>query len=583
MDHCFGAGKTSLVWKFRNILTSLVPGRLAAFNESQFNDLKQAIYLHVPFRKEMLSEEFQIKSSQNQLSVGNYDQVICQQLSSVLQNSCNRSFPLCSNFEEISAQLSSLAQDTKFLFHFDDVGAYELPCPEIGIRFLYRLWNVAERLRDRGDFFVITGRSAYLHLIGKNSDFHLRPSVGYESPNNTILISLDVLSLEAIKGVFRNSKVSHVRQWGVINLYAIEVLTGGIPRAVISVLKYVSVLRSDNLPSPDDENLALALQNVCPSLFTNLDYSNILRTLAEFTWAEIDFDPTIAILSGEPIAYLIARLGLYTKSCPRNLHKKCVVMPLFQFRSLSWSPRSLLSIKEYENPGDRLEVGFRRVLHLRLSLGGASNWDTVGLGFLDAFVPYPKNQLVHTYPFPKIVSVANVPEGSMANFMTSVHSSSYEDVNRVIFPRSSLPDLCSLMELGQYYQPLPRSSSADAKIRCSDRAMCDFQFKNFAKPLKYSEVVAEVDKVKMDGWCVFLVIICSAGHEVDGGVNVHVRVKNVDVLLLSKTSVELFFGKNALSTIANSPSLLEDLMKRLTVASPLKRDLLYRNLSGSST
>ena len=111
---------------------------------------------------------------------------------------------------------------------------------------LCQMWVIGEKLRQLGHFFVLTGRSAYLHLLGKqNKDFAERPN-GFESPNRMELVSLDVLSQDSIQQVFEGHKVKQAGKWihspGI--LADVEALTGGIPRAVTSVLISAEIRRS---------------------------------------------------------------------------------------------------------------------------------------------------------------------------------------------------------------------------------------------------------------------------------------------------------------------------------------------------
>jgi hypothetical protein len=246
-----------------------------------------------------------------------------------------------------------------------------------------------------------------------------------------------------------------------------------------------------------------------------------------------------------------------------------VTVSLFQLRSHVWSPRSLQSISEYENPGARLEAGFRRVLHLRLALGTVDKWATVGLPYLDTMgVLFPAIKMDSALPFPKIVPSAKYEQKEAEEFMLNVHAGSC-DVQRAVFPPKSLSELCEHMKIGQYYQPLPMSSSADAKIRCGESFMCDLQFKNFVTPISERAIEEEAAKCQLPPpWTTFLIVVCSAGHHL-GDDDHHLTIGSVTVLLLSKLSVEAFLGKNALTSI-RSAKILADSMSRLLVSTPLK-------------
>jgi hypothetical protein len=563
MDHCFGAGKTSLAWKFRGLLRTMDPVLLSPFKDDKLQRLYAAVYLHIPFRNDLLPPGFIAKSD---ITPADFDHFICSRISTVLHQSC-ANFSTCHSIDELLHLLGHVARSTTFLFHFDDVGAFELPNPEVGKKMIYRMWIIAERLRDRGDYFLLTGRSAHLHLIGKVP----LGVVGFESPNRTVLISLSVLSSESIRKMFLEHKAVRVHGWIEEHLAAVTLLTGGIPRAVTSVLRYITMCSPHReLPHPEDEHLILDLKNNCNHVFSDVTEAKLFSRLTELAWAEIDFNPDTAKFDGEAITSIIARLGVYTVISPHDPKKCCLVISLLQLRSQSWSPRSLQAISEYDTPGARLETGFRRVLHLRMSFGGVNNWSTVGLPYLDmAGVPYPAVALTNAYPFPKIHSQGKTYQGHVDKFMDAVHKQSAA-VPQQIFPFKTMSALYNLMKVGQYYQPLPMSKSADAKIRCSIDCMCDFQFKNFQRPFTLADAKAEAIKSTVPGWRVFLVVVCAAGHNVqDSGNDVTVMLENVKVILLSKASVEAFLGRSTLSAI-QSVGLLADSVQRTTLTSPLK-------------
>ena len=93
----------------------------------------------------------------------------------------------------------------------------------------------------------------------------------------------------------------------------------------------------------------------------------------------------------------------------------------------------------------------------------------------------------HAYQFPKIVKakeekdqtetlgknkggkLEKIPavDKAQVEFMKSVHGGVLK-TQPVVFSFENMPHTCSLMQIGQYYQPLPSmSSSADAKVRCT--------------------------------------------------------------------------------------------------------------------
>jgi hypothetical protein len=295
----------------------------------------------------------------------------------------------------------------------------------------------------------------------------------------------------------------------------------------------------------------------------------------EIAWSEIDFDLSATLFGDEPMSSFVARLGVYTTPSEHDSTRSRVVVPLFQLRAQPWSPRSLISIGEYEHAGARLESGFRRVLHLRLALG-ADCWTKIGLSCLDELsVPFPSLPLQHSYPFPKISGAAAANTGdSVGDFMDRVHAGR-ADVPRQVFPPSCLPELCQHLLIGQYYQPLPLSKSADALIRCQDHVVCQFQFKNVHDPLSESQLRDEAVKCQLgSGWQSVLVVVAPAGHSIADGATTRIPFEfehgSVDVIALSKQAVVHFLGARASEAIQPQASLLASSLHHLTLSSPVK-------------
>eukprot|EP01031_Cornospumella_fuschlensis_P040507 gene40507-49373_t len=271
--------------------------------------------------------------------------------------------------------------------------------------------------------------------------------------------------------------------------------------------------------------------------------------------------PEDATMGGLPITGVIARLGIYYERGSSGLLKR--IVPPYRAHSMVPSIRSLISIAEYDNPGLRLEIGFRRVLILRFRVYRPASWTLACLPFLDSLnVPFPQVSFENCFPFPKIsTQVSEAPE-ALEDFMHKVHAGEH-DCERKSFPPSSLPALSAMMREGQYYQLLPLSSSADAKIRLNENGLLDLQFKNFVKPFTKSQLKEEIPKSRIDGWVVYLVIICSAGHSLSKtGADWFNEEDGINCIVLSKESVELYFGKHAIESISSKP-LIEDVSTRL--------------------
>jgi hypothetical protein len=561
MDHCFGAGKTSLVYKFRMVLgaasaSTSLRSRISTLDQLMYTRLNASVYLHIPFRPALKNCDYTRLPEFCQ-------SYVLESIGAVLEQSLRKGVPKFSDTNSLKHFLLSL-DPVIFLFHFDDVGAFEMPSSGLGVQMLCTLWTLAEELRLAGHFYVLTGRSAYLHLLGKsNMMFEGRPA-GFQSPNPMRMISLDLLSKEAIQQIFARRPDARAREFAKVegNIESVLTLTGGIPRAVVTLLEYFSAA-SDQHFSLDDPILQEYLVGACSKPHQSATDATSFRLLAELSWGGIDFDLNTAVLSGEMLSSVVARLGGYTTTSDSPSRSR-IVVPLFQIRGYSWSPRSLRSISEYENPGGRLETGFRRVLHLRLTYNSRS-WSSIALPFLEsAGVPFPAEPLKDSFPFPKISSKVGEKRGGVADFMKKVHEGR-PDVKNQVFPVSSLGELCSEARIGQYYQFLPLSKSADALIRCDERTVCHFQFKNLAAPISVNAAVTEAAKCELRGWKSFLVIICTAGYEGDKGEDCIKDARDVQIILLSRRSVAAFLGANTLSTLAQDQvcTLLSDLQKRL--------------------
>jgi hypothetical protein len=280
------------------------------------------------------------------------------------------------------------------------------------------------------------------------------------------------------------------------------------------------------------------------------------------------------VLCDEAITSIIARLGFFRDPVPGSNEYR-ILVPVYLMRAMKFSPRSLQCIAEYDNQGDRLECGFRRVMHLRSSLGPNNIWGDVGLPFLDnCSIPFPTKKLENAYIFPKMMNNSLRTEEEAKKFMDAAHGETAPlQAGKTAFAPKLLPFLYSLLRIGQYYQPLPLSSSADAIIRASDRDVVNFQFKNFISHFSEALLEPEVEKSKADGWNTYLVIVCTAGHNIqvsgdgDVGRDGMLVMGAVTVVLLSKESVDQFLGNNCLQRLSGS-SLRENSSTRIAFTPP---------------
>lgn len=91
--------------------------------------------------------------------------------------------------------LQTEAKQTTFLFHFDEIGVFEAPDPDLGITMIHRVWAIADQLRVRlAHFYLLSGRSVFLSSIGKGELF---PYNGNIAPTKGVLIPLPLLREKA--------------------------------------------------------------------------------------------------------------------------------------------------------------------------------------------------------------------------------------------------------------------------------------------------------------------------------------------------------------------------------------------------
>jgi hypothetical protein len=551
-DQAFGAGKSSLVYKFRRILEEISDW---TERPEKYELLKSAVYLNV---------HFDLHGSLGS-SKEDYMRFILATLRRVINASCGAPVTLnVDNLDDFLRDLAVCCGDIRFLFNFDDVGCFEPYGNAIGAAMLYIIWNIGDRLRGQGHFFVMTGRSSLLHIIGTGR----LKCKAYSSPDTTVVIPLPPLSESGIAAVMREFRLDRV----IDQVSAIHTLTGGIPRAVYAVVRFFTL--DGTKTSVQDELSALlnTLRLVCPQAMSPDDTDNF-RRCTELSWAGMHFTDDSMIFN-EPITSLMARVGIFrqidTRGRDHNSFK--LLIPLFMLHSHMPSAHSLLAIKEYEDKGSRLECGFRRILHLRFAISTRNVcWADVGLPYLDVCrFPFPERPLEKSYPFPKISKKNRWKKKYLIEFKDAAHNEKHDAVVTSEFASSVIPHLYELMQIGQYYQPLPKSGSADAIMKCSRKKIVNFQFKNCAKPLSAAAVDIEAKKCRAKGCDVYLVVVCTAGSS--SGTDSFTQVNGVSVAVLSLASVTEFLGAGTVQQISSSSSF-GDMSVRLG-ASPIKATTL---------
>ena len=153
-DDCFGSGKTSMIWKFRQELSRMEKWE----RPDGYAPLFAAVYVHCRFDDIPASR---MPDAEKTASIDNF---LLHHIKNVLLLSFNRAdLKLnCDSLDEFVVSVNNAAGEAKFLVHFDDVGVFEKYSIDFGRKLLYRMWKIGEALRTANHFYVMTGRSSSL-------------------------------------------------------------------------------------------------------------------------------------------------------------------------------------------------------------------------------------------------------------------------------------------------------------------------------------------------------------------------------------------------------------------------------------
>jgi hypothetical protein len=148
------------------------------------------------------------------------------------------------------------------------------------------------------------------------------------------------------------------------------------------------------------------------------------------------------------------------------------------------------------------------------------------------------------------------PTGCHAEMM-ALTCDSYDDFVRI----DSIDKRKGIKAYAPIIAPAPIVTSTDAGWWENDAWF--LQFKNFMNPISVPDMEAEANFCAIDGWTVFLVIFCTAGHEANGGCDFACIFKGVTIIALSRESVSKFLGPRCVDGL-QSASLASDQAKRLS-------------------
>lgn len=229
-----------------------------------------------------------------------------------------------------------------------------------------------------------------------------------------------------------------------------------------------------------------------------------------------------------------------------------IIAPKFLFDDLERNNKSLCAIAQYEDKGGRLESAARRAFFIRCSSTlPIINWTSLHLPTLDKEgIVFPEILPKKCFLFPKICKDNEWSESEVNNTMTIFHQNTISLFKfKSEFSKFALPSICKNMLIGQYYQGLPRSGSADAIMRLNDNTVLEIQYKNYKEPIKRSEIIKhELDKSSINDFNCYLVVICISGHDESEDIDLVFSPENSDsfirkVVVLSRKSVLYYLGQ----------------------------------------
>jgi hypothetical protein len=298
-DNCFGAGKTSLIWKFRN--------QIPDWSWPQGSEsLRDAVYVHVRFTNSLPSHQTALMDFEDS---NHLDQILIPILVDVFSRSLKCYDMKPETFQDLVRVVTQRSGGFKFLIHMDDVGRYEHS--SFGKNILYRMWHCGEAFRSAGHYYVLTGRSTHLHTIGRSQPT-TNPVGCYDSPNVGQLIPLPLLSPNAIKSILVDHKKAlspllfnehgEPKQDIVDHIHA---FSGGVPRAITNAL--LCYLEYKGASFSDVEAYVVSQ---CQGSTLKTQDRELFCSCLELGWAQISFsnDDTIC---DEEITAVIARLGIF--------------------------------------------------------------------------------------------------------------------------------------------------------------------------------------------------------------------------------------------------------------------------------
>eukprot|EP00727_Mastigamoeba_balamuthi_P008137 m51a1_g3944 hypothetical protein (624) ;mRNA; r:298428-300848 len=494
MDQAFGAGKTTVAYRFREVLADMErTDRARLFNG-------------------------------NAESPGSVEETVARVLSQALTMALGQSVAPSSAAEVVSI-LEQHARGSHFIFIFDEVGSFEKcrakKCIEDGVRALYDVWHFSETLDAAGHFSILLGRSQYLYLIGHNVDFPGKPCDG-TSINETVLIPVDLMTRATIADMLRHFGLA---AWCTdVSLDLLVEFTAGAPRLLDTL---IGVFKGNNIEPPHsrEAGVRLFLSHMVLSVM-QLKQSFVLpapasesepvRVLLDLVWSEIAVSRASTMVDGRNISDVIAWAGVFAD--PFGEGDLLTVRMSRYFKSERFAG-CLANLSECATPGERLENAVLSVIRLRLKITPRiDSFSDLGLPGLDALpedwggLALPERLRVSDSPLPKFSKGGCKDADELAAFMQAAESSASSF--KTVFHPALLGRMYAMLVAnpGLLYYFLPQSGTADALFALPGNTIVCLQFKNLISPFNVADLSAEAEKCAAADFRVFLVVICTAGH-----------------------------------------------------------------------
>ena len=247
--------------------------------------------------------------------------------------------------------LSRYAGSSKFIFHFDSIGMFQHYGLEVGANMIYRIWRLSDALKSAGHFAILTGRSTLLRSIRLNPT----RTGPFSSAGSAVIIPLPLLSDAAVRQVLADAQIlTLVEAEGTLDY--ICKLCGGVPRAALVMIRQVRLNESVHPLAVVAEVLRSGMRKVHETPEES-DLPLLVKCF-QHCWAETYFTES-ALLCGEPVSAVVARLGVFLQPSPRCDGTQRIAVPLYMYPRLGMSMEAVVEFAQGTDRGQQLEREFR--------------------------------------------------------------------------------------------------------------------------------------------------------------------------------------------------------------------------------